>query len=203
MSLSSSGSGSIWERFTHDPRHEEHARLRAADRDRDVVNDVLGTAYAEGRLTPEELDERSDQVVRAKTLGELPAVIDDLVAPTSLGTPAVPDRRTEAERRYRQQRQQALYSFLTPTLICWVIWISLVVSDKGTLFPWPAFVTIGTGMRFFQLATSKEDTIQSIERDLEKKERKRLAQKQPEQDKALPPGDGSEGLTDDPPVNQG
>lgn len=199
MSLSSSGSGSIWERFTHDPRHEEHARLRAADRDRDVVNDVLGTAYAEGRLTPEELDERTDRVARVRTLGELPAVIDDLVAPTSLRTPAVPDRRTEAERRYRQQRQQALLAFLTPTLICWVVWAATMFGG----FAWPVFVMIGTGIRFFQLSVTKEDAILSIERDLEKKERKRLAQKQPRQDKALPPGDGSEGPTDDPPVNQG
>ena len=52
---------SIWERFSLDPRHPENARLRASDRDRDVVSDLLGTAYAEGRLTPEELDERSDR----------------------------------------------------------------------------------------------------------------------------------------------
>lgn len=170
-------SGSIWERFTHDPRQPEYAPLRAADRDRDVVNDVLGTAYAEGRLTPEELDERSDRVADARTLGELPSVIDDLVAPTGAATQVVPDKRAEAERLYRQQRQQAFFGFLTPTLICWVIWIYLLMADRGTGFPWPAFVTIGTGMRLFQLVTSKEDTILSIERDLEKKERKRLEAK--------------------------
>ena len=80
-------SGSIWERFTLDPRLEENARLRAADRERDVVNDLLGTAYSEGRLTPEELDERTDRVAGARTLGELPAVIDDLVAPSGSTTP--------------------------------------------------------------------------------------------------------------------
>jgi hypothetical protein len=200
---SSSGSGNVWERFTHDPRHEEYARLRAADRDRDVVNDLLGTAYAEGRLTPEELDERTDQVARARTLGELPAVIDDLVAPAKVRTPVVPDRRAEAERRYRQQRQQALYSFMTPTLICWIIWIALLVGGGGTWFPWPAFVTIGTGTHFFRLATGKEDAIQSIERDLEKKERRKL-EAQRKENKALPPGtEPDAGPTDDPPVNRG
>jgi hypothetical protein len=169
--------GSIWERFTHDPRHDEHARLRASDSDRDIVNDVLGTAYSEGRLTPEELDERSDQVVWARTLGELPPIMGDLVI-RSATTPVVRDKRAEAERRYRQQRQQALFSFLTPTLICWVIWISLVASSRGTSFPWPVFVTIGTGMRYLQLVTSREDTTHSIERDLEKKERNRLESQQ-------------------------
>ena len=167
-------SGSIWERFTHDPRDGQHAPLRAADRDRDVVNEVLSTAYAEGRLTPEELDERTDQVTNAKTLGELPAVIGDLVPTLAVPKQPVTERRAEAERRYRQQRQQALYGFLTPTLICWVIWISLIIGDTGTDFPWPVFVTIGTGMRLLQLSTNKEDTIVAIEREMDKKERKRL-----------------------------
>jgi hypothetical protein len=171
--------GNMWERFSLDPREEAHAPLRAADRDRDVVNDVLGTAYAEGRLSPEELDERTDQVAKARTLGQLPSIIDDLVLTTTTRVPVIADRRAEAERRYRHQRQQALYSFLTPTLICWVIWIS-VFFGGGPWFPWPAFVTIGTGMRYFQLATNREDTISSIERDLEKKERKRLEEQRRE-----------------------
>jgi len=166
--------GSIWERFTHDPRDQDNARLRAADRDRDVVNDLLGTAYSEGRLTPEELDERSDRVVNALTLGELPAVIDDLVAPTGSTTPVVRDKRAEAERRYLRQRQEALWTFLTPTLICWVIWSATMFGG----FPWPLFVMLGTGIQLLRVATSRESTIQSIEHDLEKKERKRLEAKQ-------------------------
>lgn len=161
--------GSIWERFTHDPRHEEYARLRASDRDRDIVNDVLGTAYAEGRVTPDELDERSDRVVRAKTLGELPPIMDDLVVRTP-ATPVVRDKRAEAELRYRRRRQQALLNFLTPTLICWAIYAATMLGG----FPWPIFVMIGSGMQFVRLATSREDTIASIERDLDKKERKQL-----------------------------
>jgi len=185
-------SGAIWARFEHDPRREENARLRASDRDRDVVNDILGTAYADGRLTPAELDERSDRVLQAKTLGELPPILDDLVAPSGLTLPAVRDNRAEAERRYRQQRQQALYSFLTPTLICWVIWTWLLLANDGTGFPWPAFVTIGTGMRYFQLATNKEDTIVALERDLEKKERKKLQAQREKENNTLPPSSPTE-----------
>jgi hypothetical protein len=174
-------SGSIWERFTLDPRLEENARLRAADRDRDVVNDLLGTAYSEGRLTPEELDERSDRVANARTLGELPAVIDDLVAPSGATSPVVRDKRAEAERRYLRQRQEALWTFLTPTLICWVIWSATMFGG----FPWPLFVMIGTGLNFVRLATSRESTIQSIEHDLEKKERRRLEAKRSKEAKEL------------------
>ena len=72
--------GSIWDRFEHDPRRPENAPLRASDKDRDLVHDLLGTAYAEGRLTREELDERADRVNAARTLGELPPLVSDLVA---------------------------------------------------------------------------------------------------------------------------
>ena len=71
--------GTVWDRFSLDPRPAENAHLRASD-DRDAVNDLLGTAYAEGRLTREELDERTDRAAAAKTLGELPPIIADLVS---------------------------------------------------------------------------------------------------------------------------
>ncbi len=133
-----------------------------------MVNDLLGTAYAEGRLTPEELDERSDRVAQSRTLGELPPIVEDLVAttaPTSRG-----GLRAEAERRYRQQRKNAFWGFLTPSLICWAIWFAL--GAEG--FLWPIIVTIATGVNFLKLLTTPSDSIAAIERDLEKKERKRL-----------------------------
>ena len=144
-----------------------------------MVNDLLGTAYAEGRLTPEELDERSDRVAQARVLGDLPPIIDDLVAPTTALSPRS-NLRAEAEHRYRQQRQNALVGFITPTLICWVIWFATMYGG----FPWPAIVMAASGAKFLQVALTKEDTTRSIERDLEKKERKRLeAQKRDEQEK--------------------
>ena len=162
--------GTVWDRFSLDPRHPENARLRASDADRDVVNDVVGTAYAEGRLSPEELDERTDQVARSKTLGDLPAIIDDLVASTAAVTTRPGGLRAEAEHRYRQQRTNAFWGFLTPTMICWAIWAATMFGG----FPWPIFVTIASGAKFLQLVTTPADSIASIERDLEKKERKRL-----------------------------
>jgi hypothetical protein len=161
--------GSVWERFSHDPRHPDHAQLRASDQDRDIVHDVLGTAYGEGRLTSEELDQRTDAVAAARLLGQLPDLIGDLV-PRTATQPVTHRHRAEAERRYRAQRQQALFSFLVPTLICWAVWMATMWGG----FPWPVFVMIGTGMHFTRLVTTREDSIQSIERHLERRERKRL-----------------------------
>lgn len=175
--------GDIWERFTLDPRIEQHAHMRASDRDRDVVNEVLGTAYAEGRLTPEELDERTDEVARSRTLGELPALVRDLVASTPVRATARADLHTEAVRRYRMHRKQALVAWLVPTLICWVIWSVTMAGG----FPWPAIVTVATGVRLLQLLITREETIESIERRLERKERKRLASRQRRELRQAPP----------------
>src|SRR5215212_5842765 len=59
--------------------------LRASDADREQVATVLSTAYAEGRLTREEHDERIDQLMAAKTFDDLIPITRDLVV---VGTPA-------------------------------------------------------------------------------------------------------------------
>jgi DUF1707 SHOCT-like domain len=53
--------------------------LRASDADRDQVATLLSTAYAEGRLTREEHDERIDQLMAAKTFDDLIPITRDLV----------------------------------------------------------------------------------------------------------------------------
>jgi hypothetical protein len=56
--------------------------LRASDTDRDQVATVLSTAYAEGRLTREEHDERLDKAMAARTFDELVPLTHDLVVVT-------------------------------------------------------------------------------------------------------------------------
>ncbi|MBV9830495.1 MAG: DUF1707 domain-containing protein [Marmoricola sp.] len=178
--------GTIWERFELDPRRPENAPLRASDRDRDIVQDVLGTAYSEGRLTRDELDERSEEVARSKTLGELPPLVRDLVssAPAGLAPMSVSERHEAAELKYRRMRHSALMGFLTPTLICWAIWAATMLGG----FPWPVFVTIGTGIRWVQLATNRRDTVASIESSMARRERRRLEQQSRRQRRPLGPG---------------
>ena len=54
--------------------------LRASDADRDQVAALLGAAYAEGRLTHEEHDERLERVLAARTFDDLVPLTTDLVA---------------------------------------------------------------------------------------------------------------------------
>src|ERR1022692_548413 len=55
-----------------------YGQMRASDRDRDSANGLLQTAYAEGRLTKDEYDERSGQVLTAQTYSQLQMLTADL-----------------------------------------------------------------------------------------------------------------------------
>jgi hypothetical protein len=52
--------------------------MRASDADRDRVIDVLRAAVGEGRLTPDEFEERVQAVLAARTFGELAPFTADL-----------------------------------------------------------------------------------------------------------------------------
>ena len=56
-------------------------RIRTSDADRERVTARLRDHYAEGRLTAEELDERTSAALNAKTFGDLRRVMTDLPDP--------------------------------------------------------------------------------------------------------------------------
>ena len=52
--------------------------IRASDADRDATADRLRRHHTEGRIDPEEFQERIDRCYQAKTLGELDQLVGDL-----------------------------------------------------------------------------------------------------------------------------
>jgi hypothetical protein len=66
--------------------------IRASHADRDQVVEILREAAGEGRLTVEELDERVEAALSARTVGELAGLTRDL---------PVPSRPAEAEAQAR------------------------------------------------------------------------------------------------------
>jgi hypothetical protein len=75
--------------------------LRASHEDRDRVAELLRIAAGEGRLTAEELDERLEKALTARTYGELEALGRDLsAAPGRFAGPAAPKPK-EVIRIYR------------------------------------------------------------------------------------------------------
>jgi DUF1707 SHOCT-like domain len=168
-----------WDQFTLDPRRPDAARLRASDQDREVAHGVLAEGYAEGRITKDEYDERAQRATAAKTLGDLPAIIADLVPDMRRSAPA--DLHAQAVEWWQSQRRKALLGmFLGPSLICWVIWGVLGASGDGGFhpgFPWPIFVSLIALMRVGQLTANKTELIAREQARLEKRELKALGRR--------------------------
>ncbi len=170
-------SASVWDEFALDPRNPQNGGLRASDADRDVVHGLLAGAYADGRLTREEFDQRSESVLGVRTLAELPALISDLVPVSGLparrveaaGDPAAVQARAVAA--YKSDLREAAWGFLSASIVCWVIW---GVTSGGGGFPWPVFVMLGTGLNFLRLVVTRGDRVEEQRARLERKERRAL-----------------------------
>ena len=164
--------------------------MRASDRDRAVVHDVLASAYAEGRIDRQELDERTTQVDAAKTYASLVQPLQDLTVdatPARFSPLPSSDLRRSARVYYGSQLRDAFFGFLVPNLICWMIWV-LTGHDY---FPWPIFVTIPTGLNLLRVAASRGEI---IERRIQKLERRQAeALKPPKPAKAKDPERGDSG----------
>jgi hypothetical protein len=73
--------------------------MRASDADRDRVLAEVGEHFQAGRLTTDELQERTGQALAAKTMGDLSGLLSDLPAlhPAPLPAPA-PQAAARARR---------------------------------------------------------------------------------------------------------
>ena len=189
--------GSVWREFEHDPRDPQYAGIRASDRDRAVVHEVLASAYAEGRLDREEFDERTATVTAAKTYAELLPPIRDLTADAvpARFTPAPSgDLERQARLYYGEKLREALFGFLIPNLIAWAIWFMTGPSP----FAWPLFVTIPTGANLARVVSSKRAIIDARVEKLQRRQAKEL---EGPQDAKGKPGDPAAGEPGDKPAD--
>jgi hypothetical protein len=183
MDADSQDVGRFWSSFGRDPRVPDNQGLRAGDRDRDVVREAIADAYAEGRLTQDEMDARLTSVLEARLLGDLPPIVADLMpaqetsSRQSLALLNEQEIDRRAQLRYREQRRQALAGALVPSLICLTIWIWSMVSTGGLIFPWPIFVILGTGGYLARLVFGRESAIEEEREKLRKKQAKSLSRK--------------------------
>ena len=170
----------------HDPRDPAAAPLRASDADREVIHGVLAEAFADGRLDRSEYDERSASVLAARTLGELPPIVADLVPalPVRTSDGRVPlvaatsaDIQRRAEEHWEDERRRAFLGFVGPTLICWTIW-SLTMFGG---FPWPLIVMAATIANLVNVSSRRRAIVADEVRRLERKQAKELQRKQRDQ----------------------
>jgi hypothetical protein len=150
----------FWESFRLDPRQPEHASMRASDADREIVRAMLADAYADGRLTHEEYDDRLNTLYGSRTLGEVSSLVSDLVPADDPATaPALlphADLRTRGARKWRKEVEESLAAFLVPSIVCTVIWIAIT----GRGFFWPAFPMLFLGLNLIKTVVQRESVIE-------------------------------------------
>jgi hypothetical protein len=135
-----------------DPGDQRRASLRASDADREQFVEALRQHHVEGRLTTEELSERSGRAYAARTLGDLDALATDLppirppAAPATFGPgrPVSPDlprrlqppgpKRTAAKANLI--RSLVWYGMISVVLI--VVW-----AMSGRDYFWPVWPILG------------------------------------------------------------
>ena len=113
------------------PRRYPAAHMRVSDADRDAALAELSEHYQAGRLTTEEMEERTAKALASKTGSDLTALFADL-PPTGIAAPKAP-----APRQSRAGWAMAgTAGLLLVTGIALVLGIAIGRHNHGFLLPW-------------------------------------------------------------------
>jgi hypothetical protein len=147
--------------------------MRASDADRDVVLGVLTEAYADGRITREELDVRSAATQSARTLGDLVAPLEGLVSlrrtPHAGALVPAAELDRQAVESWQKDRREALWGLVSVSAVVWTLW--LATSGVGS-FPWPVFVTLAALLNVGRVQVQRREIVREKRRRLEEGQRK-------------------------------
>jgi len=155
----------VWSAFSADPRDPASADLKATDADRDVAADALREAYADGRLTRHEYDERSATALGARTIGTfLPLLVDLLPAgqAAAIHDPSA-DLRAKAVQRYERDLHDARNGWMFVSVVTLVIWGVTSLASGQWLFFWPVFPIVGVGIGYVSTRANAESRIERYE----------------------------------------
>jgi hypothetical protein len=108
------------------------SELRASDADRERVADRLRAAAGEGRLTADELEERVERALSARTEAELEPLVSDLPAPAGRRPPP-PARRVWDSEHVR--------AYVAVNVMLVAIW-----ALTGAGYFWPVWPILGWGI---------------------------------------------------------
>jgi hypothetical protein len=128
-----------------EPGDQRRASLRASDADREQFVETLRQHHADGRLTLEELTERTGRAYTARTLGDLDALATDLPplhppagSREAATAPAGPARPPAATAGQAAARAALLRSLLWNGLLSVVLVVVWAMSGRDYFWPiWP------------------------------------------------------------------
>jgi len=150
------------------------APLRASDADRNIVHGVLTDAFADGRLDRDEYDERTAAVLQARTLGELPPLVADLMPHRPAQLPLAAMSRSDLEQRavekWRSDRREALLGFLGTLLFFGALAIFVT--------PWTLIVPAFALMNLVRTLISRGEIAANEVKRLERKQAKAIESQQ-------------------------
>jgi hypothetical protein len=122
----------------------ERSHYRAADSDRELIVERLRVASAEGRLTDGELLQRTEAAYRARTYGELDALVADLPDPRVPARPggAVPQprRRVDVDRGLDRSLKAAWSVWAVAVSVNLVVWALVSLDQQDLTYFWPMWV---------------------------------------------------------------
>jgi hypothetical protein len=158
-----------------DSGDRRRASLRASDTDREQFVEALRQHHAEGRLTVEELEERTERAYAARTLGDLDALGGDLpplqrpAAPAPGTAPPGPAPRPHPPAaRQAAARTALLRSALWYGLLSLVLLVVWAMSGRDYFWPiWPilGFALLLGWQAFSVLGPQPEDQGRRRDRD--------------------------------------
>jgi Flp pilus assembly protein TadB len=132
------------------------ASIRASDADRDRVADRLHRAAVEGRIEPDELEERLHAALRARTYGDLRRLVADLPGdrtPRRRRSPAVTALVVAIRLALVLIAVVAVITVAVVMAAWWLLWILLWMTMRGRRYGWarPRSKLDPTSMGFFTM----------------------------------------------------
>ncbi len=110
--------------------------MRAGDEDRDRTISVIREAFAEGRLTNDEFQDRLTKAQNSRTFGDLAALTTDLpsLPPGTKSAPTSAISKVGGDRDYRR----AWLSWLGVSVLVNAIWgITWITNPDEVPYYWP------------------------------------------------------------------
>ncbi len=112
--------------------------VRTSEAERDRVIASLSNHYALGRLSLDELNQRVDQALRAKTRDQLGTLLLDL--PVESTAPPQPPIHSGVTHPKDQLQRTPWAPWAVTAITCLVIWLATSIAEGAALYFWPAWV---------------------------------------------------------------